>query len=125
MVLAYLCTLVFVFVSFHDVNSLYLGPRIIDGIKSANSRWEETWQTATTLLAAIAESIRLIPGPNSELGYTGDSITKMLDKQKSIYASVSRDIMAFHTIREYRSVYMRIPIFSQVTPRFFASQLSY
>ncbi|THD25206.1 hypothetical protein D915_003916 [Fasciola hepatica] len=98
MMLATICTLVFIFVSFHDVNSLHLEPRMVDGIKSASSRWEETWQVATTLLSAIAESVRLTRSPNFEPGYTSDSIREMHKKQKSIYTSVSRDIKALHTI---------------------------
>ncbi|TPP65243.1 hypothetical protein FGIG_01397 [Fasciola gigantica] len=84
------------FITFSD--SVNLEPRLVNGIKSASSRWKETWQIATTLLGAIAESIRLTRSPNFEPGYTSDSIREMHKKQKSIYTSVLRDIMALNTI---------------------------
>ncbi|CAM0512626.1 unnamed protein product [Fasciola hepatica] len=59
-----------VFNNFNIVDCQYLETRRIGTIKRATTRWLKSWETGRNLFSAIAESIRLNPGPNVEIGFT-------------------------------------------------------
>ncbi|CAM0512228.1 unnamed protein product [Fasciola hepatica] len=82
-----------VFINFNIVDCQYLETRRIGTIKRATTRWLKSWETVRNLFSAIAESIRLNPGPNVEVGFTNYLQGKMLGEQTLIYTSTLQDIM--------------------------------
>ncbi|THD23267.1 hypothetical protein D915_006197 [Fasciola hepatica] len=91
-----------VFINFNIVDCQYLETRRIGTIKRATTRWLKSWETVRNLFSAIAESIRLNPGPNVEVGFTNYLQGKMLGEQTLIYTSTLQDIMELRGLSKPR-----------------------